>query len=284
MTEKRDPSTEPKTGLWMYCITENRGEAAWDCLGIHGTSPVVTVSGGGLTAVVSEEPMKKYPLVRDFLIAHQRINEAVMTNGNPGGMQTQPILPVKFCTLAESRERLIEEVLIPKASEFRERLGLIRGKEEWGLRARWKDLDKVFREIGETDEKVRQKKELILSLPEPQRRTELIDIGHIVQEAVQSKNEAMARTLMAELKPLAVESKENKTLGDAMVLNAAFLVEKMRQADFDRAVEMLDEKYGGVLQLKYVGPVPPFNFVEIVINWQKEPVDARQGEKHVSVG
>lgn len=254
MTEQR--------GLWMYCVIETRGEMKWDCLGIHGTSPVFTVSGGGFTAVVSEEPMKKYPLVREYLIAHQRVNEVVM--------QSHQVLPVRFCTIAESREKIIEEALLPKATEFRELFAEIRGKEECGLRVRWKDLDKVFREIGETDEKVRQKKEMILSLPEQQRRTELIDIGHIVQTAVQEKNEKTAEALVDELAPLAVDVKQNNTLGDAMILNAAFLVEKEKQGAFDEKVSTLDAKYGEALQLKYVGPVPPFNFVEIVIQWKEE--------------
>ncbi len=252
-----------KTGLWMYCIIENKGEMKWDCLGIHGASPVFTVSGGGFTAVVSEEPMKKYQMIREYLIAHQKVNEVVM--------QTQPVLPVRFCTMAESREKIIEEALLPKAQEFRELFAGIRGKEECGLRARWKDLDKVFREIGETDEKVRKKKELILNLPEQERRTELIDIGHIVQAAVGGKNERTAKALMEGLEPFAAEAKQNKVLGDAMVLNAAFLVKKGRQEAFDRAVEALDTKYGADLQFKYVGPVPPFNFVEIVIKWAENP-------------
>ena len=259
-----------KIGLWMYCIIENRGEMKWDCLGIHGTSPVLTVAGGGFAAVVSDEPMKKYPMVRDYLIAHQRVNETAM--------QTQPVLPVRFCTLAESREKIIEEVLIPKGAEFRESFAEIRDKEECGLRARWKDLDKVFREIGETDEKVRKKKEWILSLPEQQRRTELIEIGHLVQAAVQEKNEKTAQALVDELSPLAADVKRNNTLGDAMVLNAAFLVKKERQGAFDQKIDELDSRYGETLQFKYVGPVPPFNFVEIVIKWQ-------EGElKNVSTG
>lgn len=250
-----------RTGLWMYCIIENRGPLSWGCYGIHGDRPVFAVTDGEYAAVVSEEPMKKYPLVRDYLMAHQKVNEVVM--------QTRPVLPVRFCTIAEDREKIVREALIPKAAEFRAELAGIRGKEECGLRVRWKDLDKVFREIGETDEKVRQKKEWILSLPEQQRRTELIDIGHIVQAAVQGKNEKTAKALMAEISPLATKAKENNTLGDAMILNAAFLVAKEKQEAFDRKINELDERYGDMLQLKYVGPVPPFNFVEIVIKWKE---------------
>lgn len=263
-------------GLWMYCVIENSGEMTWDCLGIHGTSPVYTVKGREFAAVVSEEPAKKYPLVRDFLIAHQKVNETVM--------QTHRVLPVKFCTIAEDGERIIKEVLKPKAEEFRTSLKRISNKDEYGLRVRWKDLDRVFQEIGESEEQIQQKKEQILALPESRRRNELIDIGHLVQEAIQKKNEATARGLMDGLSPLASEAKQNNVLGDAMILNAAFLVEQGEQEAFDQKVELLTSQYEEVLQFKYVGPVPPFNFVEIVIRWKEEPFVKTAEVKNVSVG
>lgn len=271
-------------GLWMYCIIETQGEMDWDCYGIHGTSRVTTVKGKDFTAVVSAEPMKKYQLVRDYLMAHQKVNEAVM--------KTHRVLPVRFCTMAEDAEKIFNEALAPNTTEFKSKLAEVAGSDEHGLRVRWKDLDKVFREIGETDEKIIKKKKQILSLPEQQRRTELIDVGHIVQAAVQEKNAKTAQALVDELSPLAVNFKKNNTLGDAMVLNAAFLVKKEKQAAFDERVNALDAKYGEALQFKYVGPVPPFNFVEIVIRWKENslPLCKRElegvapREKHVSIG
>ena len=56
---------------------------------------------------------------------------------------------------------------------------------------------------------------------------------------------------------------------DRMVLNAAFLVEKSREAEFDHAVSRLDEELGPRALFKYVGPVPPYNFVNITVNWNE---------------
>lgn len=264
-----------RMGLWMYSIIENRGIPSWDCEGIHGTNPVFTVTAGDFAAVVSEEPIQKYPLVREFLIAHQRVNETVM--------KAQPVLPVKFCTIAEDGKESVQEVLLSKAKEFRAKLSEMSDKDEFGLRVRWRDLESVFREIGASDEKIRREKEQILSLPPEQRRSELIDIGHRVQKALEEKNDATAQALMGKLSPLAEDAKQNKALGDAMVLNAAFLVEKGKQPAFDRAVEWLDTRYGQHLHLKYVGPVPPFNFVEIVIEWARTG-ESRGDVHHVSAG
>jgi len=47
----------------------------------------------------------------------------------------------------------------------------------------------------------------------------------------------------------------------------AFLVETEREAEFDRRVEALGDAVDGRLRVKYVGPVPPSNFVEIVVTW-----------------
>jgi hypothetical protein len=252
-----------RIGLWLYSIIENRGKSKWDCLGIHGTSPVYTIAHGDFAAVVSEEPMKKYPLVRDFLVNHQLVNEKVMG--------TQPVLPVRFCTIAESAEQILSEVLKKetKVEEFRDTLNQIRSKSEYGLRAHWKDLNQVFLAISRDNPKVIEAKERILKLPERQRHMALIDVGHVVKEALEEKNAEVSKSLLEALTPYAIRFKQNSTLGDAALLNAAFLVEQARQAEFDNAVDALVEKYESQMQFKYVGPVPPFNFVEIVIHFEE---------------
>lgn len=251
------------TGLWMYCILENNEQINPDCFGIHGTSPVRIVSNGRFAAAVSDEPVKKYPLERDTLLAHARVCEQIMKN--------HKILPVRFCTIAENEEKIIGEVLRPKTGEFREIMSRMADKAEYGLRVRWKDLDALYRDVGETDEKILAKKKKISSLPESQKRMEMIDIGHLVKEAVEKKNMATAEALLAQLNPLACDVRTNKTLGDSMILNSAFLVSTKRQEEFDKVVSDLDSRYGDRLHFKYIGPVPPFNFVEIVIRWDEEP-------------
>lgn len=249
------------TGLWIYCVIENKGTFNWEAQGVHGTSPVYTVAFGDFAMVVSKEPMKKYPLTRDFLMAHQRVNEKVM--------QTQPVLPVKFCTMAENKEQIIEQVLKQKerVEEFRKTSAKLRGKTEYGLRARWKNLDQVFSDLIRENEKVKAAKEKVLKLPEAKRHAALIDVGHVVKEALEEKNAATAESLIRELIPHAAEYKKNHVLGDANLLNAVFLVEQEKQAEFDETVNALVEKHECEIHFKYVGPAPPFNFVEIVIRW-----------------
>ena len=53
------------------------------------------------------------------------------------------------------------------------------------------------------------------------------------------------------LKPVAVASRSNKPIGDRMILNAAFLVERAKEVEFDERVKGINQKYERVLTFKY---------------------------------
>ena len=64
---------------------------------------------------------------------------------------------------------------------------------------------------------------------------------------------------------MAAEVKINNSYYDLMVINAAFLVEKDKETEFDQRVDELGAKYSSNIKFKYIGKVPPFNFVNLVI-------------------
>ena len=74
-------------------------------------------------------------------------------------------------------------------------------------------------------------------------------------------------TILSRLNPFARKTRTNKIISDRMVLNAAFLVNRENGPAMDEAVKRLDEEFNQRLMFKYVGPVPPYNFVNIVVNW-----------------
>ncbi len=252
-----------KIGLWVYCVIENKVPLQVEALGIHGDQPVFVVASGDFAMVASREPMKKYPLERSILIAHQAVNEKFM--------QQTPVLPVKFCTMAENEAQIIDQVLKRKerTEEFYKAFHHVRDKNEFGLRARWKNLDQVFAAIGEENEKVKNTKEETLKLQGEKQRMALIEVGHVVKEALEQKNNFMAETLLQGLSPLAAEYKKNNVLGDMNILNACFLVDEKQQGKFDEAVNTVVSHHENQIQFRYVGPTPPFNFIEIVIRWDE---------------
>jgi hypothetical protein len=71
------------------------------------------------------------------------------------------------------------------------------------------------------------------------------------------------------LKPVAVASRSNKPIGDLMILNAAFLVDRSQESAFDEKVKEISRKYEEILRFKYSGPWPPYNFVNIKLKLEK---------------
>jgi len=52
-------------------------------------------------------------------------------------------------------------------------------------------------------------------------------------------------------------------------MNAAFLIERDREQEFDAKVKEIAAKYEGKLSFKYTGPWPPYNFVHIRLKLER---------------
>ena len=63
----------------------------------------------------------------------------------------------------------------------------------------------------------------------------------------------------------------NDNLSDMMLLNAAFLVDKSQEQAFDVQVHALGAAQAGRQIFQYVGPLPPYNFVDLRVRWEEEP-------------
>ena len=48
-----------------------------------------------------------------------------------------------------------------------------------------------------------------------------------------------------------------------MILSSAFLVSKENEIEFDKRVRAFSEEYDKRIRFIYMGPIPPFNFVEL---------------------
>ena len=99
-----------------------------------------------------------------------------------------------------------------------------------------------------------------------------VEVGKMVEGALQKKKEKEAERIVDALRRTAFEYKLNKTTGDEMFMNAAFLVDKGREKEFDNIMDDLSEEYKDRIKFMYAGPLPVFNFANIVIypeEWEK---------------
>ncbi|MFA4853563.1 MAG: GvpL/GvpF family gas vesicle protein, partial [Bacteroidales bacterium] len=84
--------------------------------------------------------------------------------------------------------------------------------------------------------------------------------------ALRKENLSFHDIILNALSPLAEEVKINDKYGERMIMNAAFLIKNEKEPEFDKAINELDNQYSNLMSFKYVGTLPPYNFVNLVIN------------------
>ena len=245
-----------REGKYIYCIIESNEAQSFGPSGIGGRgNELHTVCFNDIAAVVSDSPIKKYPVSRENLIPHEHAIEEVM--------KTHTVLPVRFCTIAED-EAKVKRILEKEYDKFKNLLKGIQGKRELGLKVVLKE-DVIYKDILEKYKDIKVLKEKIATLPSEKTYFQRAKIGEMVEAALEKEKEIYREDILETLSPLAVEVKTNNTYGERMIVNAAFLVERHKEAEFDQRVQELDATYGDKIKFKYVGTLPPFSFVNLVI-------------------
>ena len=251
--------TQAATGKYIYGIISCGEPREFTSPGLEERGARVhTVLISDLAAVVSDSPVREWERSRRHMMAHTAVLEEVM--------QEFTLLPVRFGTVAPSAETLQEQVLQRRNDELTGLLAKLEGRVELGLKAFWLEAA-IFQEIVADSPPIRKLRDKLLGRSVEETYFDRARLGEMVEASMEQKRDEYADQLLARLRPLAGEYKLNQLLIDRMVLNGAFLVDRDRQAEFDEAVRQLDEEMGDRLKFKYVGPVPPYNFVSIVIQW-----------------
>lgn len=245
-------------GKYIYCIIGTDTERNFGPIGIGNRGDeVVTVCYRDLSAVISNSPMTKYVISAENLTAHERVIEEVMKD--------YTVLPVRFCTIAASAEE-VRNLLRRRYTEFQNLLKDMDNKVELGVKAFWKDMNLIFREMAEENEKIKRLNKELASKPPEQAYSDKILLGKLVQSALEAKKESEGEEILRVLRKSSFDSRTNRLSGDKMILNAVFLVDRGREKEFDNRVDELATKYSQRIKFNYVGPAPPYNFVNISIS------------------
>jgi hypothetical protein len=240
-------------GKYIYCIIEEKFDRNFGTIGIGNRKDLVsTLCFNGISAVISDTPMFKYVVNKANLTAHEMVIEHVMKD--------YTVLPVRFCTIASNLEE-IRSLIRRRYPEFK---GLFRdmdNKIEMGLKVVWKDMDAIFGEISASNKIIKKIKSNISGLD----RDIKIEAGKQVQKALAKKKQDEGQIIIRKLKRISVDVKENDAIGDSMLLNLACLIDRTHEKEFDNTINDLAAEYENRFFFKYVGPIPPFNFVNIEV-------------------
>ena len=256
-------ASDVDSGIYVYSIIECGESRTFGNIGIGGRGDDVhTVHFKDLAAVVSRTPLVVYDPTRENVLTHERVNEVSIEQG------FTPV-PMSFGTLFKT-EKDIVEFLEDTYTDLRDVLVKLKDKLEFGLRVNWA-REQVLADIERDDESIRRLKEEI-SKSQQSTYFARMQLGRLVEQALSEKSDSYVRDIYEYLRDGAIASRSNKPIGDKMIMNAAFLVERDRADVFDQKVQEIAQRYEGKLSFRYTGPWPPYNFVKIRLQLESSAV------------
>ncbi|GHO58860.1 GvpL/GvpF family gas vesicle protein [Ktedonobacter robiniae] len=263
-------------GLYAYGLVSKKPEHL-DILGIDNQNKVYPVSENDMCVMVSKVDIDAFQnriknLVSELtsgkdavqqgaaelLQSHEHIIDTLM--------QDTTVIPFKFGTILKD-EKAASQMLQNQKEDFQSLLAKFTGKVEWGV--------KVYANKQALAKHLMQKEPEFISLQEKRAKLSrgaayLFDkkMEVEVKNAVATQLAQITERIFHELERNAFEAKLNNILPQKMtgkkqemILNAAYLIERGREALFRQQGIQFVEEYGPLeLELEFSGPWPPYNF------------------------
>jgi hypothetical protein len=255
------PETSPgEGGRYVYGIVETKEHLNFGKIGIGGAGEAVYgVNYQDIAAVVSKTAVAIFDPTRENALAHEHVIETVMKN--------YTIIPMSFGTVFRTDDD-IRQVLKSIYVSLKDVLKQMAGKLEFGVKVNW-DRDQIIDELQQHDEELRKFHQEIVRKQLQSTYFARMQLGRMIDKALAERATLYVREIYEALRSCCVASRDNQPIGDKMIMNAAFLVERKRETEFDAVVNKLAKKYGKRLKFKYTGPWPPYNFVNIRLKLER---------------
>jgi hypothetical protein len=260
--ETAAPTPAPaQGGRYVYGIIEARQAVTFGKMGIGGRGALVyTVTYNDIAAVVSKTDVYIFDPTRENALAHEHVIETVM--------KAHTIIPMSFGTVFRTDDD-IHEVLKSIYVSLKDVLKQMAGKVEFGLKVNW-DRDQVIEELKRNDEEIHRFNQEITRKHLQSTYLARMQLGRMIDKALVERSARYVREIYDSLRNVCVASRDNKPIGEKMIMNAAFLIDREREAEFDEAVNRIARRFGDWLNFKYTGPWPPYNFVNIRLKLERE--------------
>jgi len=230
--------------LHVHGVTSAGEREAIEAAGAH---PVVHGDVAAVTTEAAAEGTRAAELMR----RHWRVLEALA--------ESVTVLPVRFGTAMRSDDAVVEQFLAPRHDDLAARLATFDGKVQMTVKGTY-DEQALMRAIVESSPHVAHMRERVRAAPGAAGHFERVRLGELVAAEVQARRERDAAAVVERLEGLAVESRAEPAGGVDGAVNAAFLVERTRAAEFGEAADAIAAELAGRIEVRCLGPLPPFSF------------------------
>lgn len=215
--------------------------------------PLRLVGGQDLRALVSDIEDDS-TVGRDDLLAHAHVLEQVAAE--------TAVIPVQFGTIAPDDEAVVHDVLEPQHDELTALLDTFADVVQLTVDVSHRE-EPALREVLLRDDALVQMREHVRARPADQGAK--MRLGEAVSAALEALRADDAALVTDRVAPHARAIAENEPRGARAVTSLALLVDRADHAALDEAVTLLSDELGPRARVRYVGPQPPYSFLDPVI-------------------
>jgi hypothetical protein len=261
------PADGRSQACYVYGIFPGDVELTSDGPGVGDPpAPLSMVRHDGLAALVSPvDPARPLGSPQD-LMAHQDILDASAT--------AAPVLPMRFGAVLAGEEAVATELLGAHRDEFAAALGQLDGRAQYVVKGRYVERAILAEVLSEDPQAARLRQEIGSQDPDATRDAR-IALGEMISDAVAVKREQDTNALGTALAGYCVASVVREPTHELDAVHAAFLVDASRAKQLDRAVGDLGERWAGRIELRLLGPMAAYDFVDAA---QRGTVRGRRGD------
>ena len=230
---------------------------------------VYTICYQDISAVVTDSEIVDYiHMLKDALakqlIRHQTVIERIMLE--------HTIIPMRLGTFAVDGDE-VRHVLAKGYPIIKDIFKKVSDKIEIDVVATWSDFNSVVKEVG-GEKEIKEFKERLLANPKGITVDGQMKAGAMVKHHLDKKREKYALEIETSLNKVSEDIKIHDLMDDPMVINVAFLINRLKQGDFDKEIEALNNRFAEKLNFRCVGPLPPYSFYTLEIKkMQFEEID-----------
>jgi Gas vesicle synthesis protein GvpL/GvpF len=217
-----------------------------------GSAPARWIDHRDVAAVVSDAD-DACRMASTALRRHWRVLEEVAVKST--------VLPVRFGTAMAGDQAVVDGLLAPGYERLSASLRSMAGKVQLTVKGVYEE-DTLLRGVVEGTPAIARLRERVRSIPEAASYYDRIRLGEMVAASFERAREADTARVLERLEPLAVATRREPPSSVHSAIDAAFLVERDRINAFSVSVGEVAHELGKRVQLRCVGPLPPYSFVE----------------------
>lgn len=237
--------------LYVYGVVPSAERTALSVMGVDG-SEVEAIEHGDFAALTSRVRGDALRAPRE-LRAHWRVLQEAC--------ETTTVLPVRFGTVLEDEHAVRDRLLEANSAHLQQLLAHLRGCVQMIVKGLYAEAP-LLREVVAGSPALSRLAARVRNMPQNAAYYDRIRLGESIAAAVARRRAADEQHALAALGPAAVAGRAEEAPGTLDAFNLALLVKRTRERELSRLVGDLAEAVGGTIEIRYVGPLPPYSFAE----------------------